>query len=145
MQSGLASLAHKTQQPWRNMDNILLNLSTKRERPKIKIDSRLYELTVYQDMSMPDLTEMQERAEKAQALSGKKGMTAQDREELEGLVDQSIYKIVKKIKPKIINKLSHKQKIQIVAVFSKAVVGMGISRRRGGQSPGSKDSTEEIQ
>ena len=121
----------------------LLELSTKRERSKIAIDGKLYEIIVSQDLSFTQVAKMQVTSERAQALAEKKNLTDEEKLELIQSIDESVMRIVKGMKKRILRKLTYMQKIQIIEVFSKAVVGVEKSRRRGVRSPSSKDSTGE--
>ena len=127
------------------MDKVLLDLSTKRDRPKISIDGKMYELYTTQDYSITVITDMQKEAEEAQALAEKTDKTREDHKRLNVLIDGSIKKIVRGIKKRILNKLSHAQKIEIIKVFTQAAGQIGTSRRHGVQSPDSSGSTEAIQ
>ncbi len=127
------------------MDNVLLDLSTKRDRPKISIDGKMYELYTTQDHSMVVIAEMQKAGEEAQALAEKTDITREDRKRLDVLIDGSIKRIVRGIKKRVLNKLSYAQKIQIIQVFTQAAGQTGTSRRHGVQSPDSSGSTEAIQ
>jgi len=118
----------------------LLDLSTKRDRPKIKIDGKLYEITVSQDLSFAEVVEMQKASERAQALAEKESLTDEEKLELIEAIDSSVKRIVRGIKKRTIKKLMPAQKVQIIQVFSKAAAGVGNSQRRGEQSPDSSDS-----
>jgi len=124
------------------MDNILLDLSSKRDRPKIKIDGKLYEIIVSQDLSFAEVAKMQKISERAQALAKKENLTDEEKLELIESIDSSVKQIVRGIKKRTIKKLSPAQKVQIIQVFSKAVAGVGKSQRHGEQSPDSSDSME---
>ncbi len=127
------------------MDKVLLDLSTKRDRPKISIDGKMYELYTVQDYSITVITEMQKTAEEAQALAEKTDMTREDRKRLDELINNSVKQIVRGIKKRVLNKLSYDQKNQIIKVFTQAAGQTGISLRHGVQSPDSSGSTEAIQ
>ncbi len=127
------------------MDNILLDLSTKRERPKISIDGKMYELYTVQDHSITAATEMQNAAKEAGEIAKKTDATDADVKRIDVLIDGSIKRIVRGIKKRVIKKLNYDQKIQIMKVFFKAAGQTGTSRRHGVQSPDSSGSTEAIQ
>ena len=127
------------------MDKALLNLSTKRERPKISIDGKMYELYTTQDHSITVITDMQKEGEEAHALAEKTDITKEDRKRLDELIDNSVKRIVRGIKKRVLNKLSYAQKIQIIQVFTQAAGQTGTSLRHGVQSPDSSGSTEAIQ
>jgi len=120
----------------------LLDLSTKRDRPKIKIDDKLYEVTVSQDLSFAEVAKMQKISARAQALAEKENLTDEEKLELIESIDSSVKQIVRGIKKRTIKKLSPAQKVQIIQVFSQAAAGAGKSQRRGVQSQGSSDSME---
>lgn len=122
----------------------LLDISTKRDRPKISIDGKLYEVNVADDLSMAEVTKMQDESQRAQDLSGKKDLTKEERLELLELVDKSVMQIVRGLKPRVLKKLTPMHKTQIIQVFSEAAGEAGKSQRRGVQSQSSKDSTAEI-
>ena len=127
------------------MDSVLLDLSTKRERPKISIDGKMYEQYTTQDHSITVITDMQKEGKEAQALAEKTDITREDRKRLDELIDNSVKRIVRGIKKRILNKLSYDQKIQIIKVFTQAGGQTGTSRRHGVQSPDSSGSTEATQ
>ena len=128
------------------MDNILLDLSTKRERPKISIDGVIYELYTLQDHSVLTAAKMQEAADEGLSISRKTDATDADMKRLDKLIDGSIKRIVRDIPKKIIKKLNYDQKIEIIQVFFKAAVKKSPSPQRPGQkSPDSSGSTGEIQ
>ena len=123
------------------MDNILLDLSTKRDRPKISIDGKMYEITIAQDYSFAEVAKMQKISERAQALAKKEDLTDEEKLELMESIDISVQEIVRGIKKRTINKLTPAQKVQIIQVFSSAAAGVGKSQRHGEQSPDSSGST----
>ena len=128
------------------MDNILLDLSTKRERPKISIDGVIYELYTLQDHSVLTAAKMQKAAEEGQAISKKTDANDADMRRLDKLIDGSIKRIVRDIPKKVIKKLNYDQKLEIIQVFFKAAVKKSPSPQRPGQeSPASSDSTGETQ
>ena len=127
------------------MDSVLLDLSTKRERPKISIDGKMYELYTVQDHNVTTATEMQNAAIEAGELGKKTDATEADLKRIDVLIDGSIKQIVRGIKKRVIKKLSYDQKIQIIKVFFTAAGQTGTSQRHGVQSPGSSGSTEAIQ
>lgn len=124
------------------MDNILLDLTTKRDRSKILIDGKMYEIYTREDYSITVITEMQKAAEAAKAIADKPETTKEDLKQIAEMIDDSVKRIVRGIRKRVLKKLSFSQKMEIIQVFSKAAVGVEKSRRRGVRSPGSKDSTE---
>ena len=102
------------------MDKVLLDLSTKRDRPKISIDGKMYELYTTQDHSITSATKMQNAANEAGEIAKKTDATDADMKRLDVLVDGSIKRIVRGIEKRVIKKLSYDQKLQIVKVFFKA-------------------------
>lgn len=122
----------------------LLEISTKRERPKISIDGKIYEINVVDDLSMIETTKMQDESQRAQELSKKKDLIPEERLELLDLIDKSVLQIVRGLKRRILKKLTPMHKTQIIQVFSEAAREIGKSRRRGVQSQSSKDSMGEI-
>ncbi len=128
------------------MDKVLLDLSTKRDRPKISIDGKMYELSTIQDHSITSATKMQNAANEAGEIAKKTDATDADMKRLDVLVDGSIKRIVRGIEKRVIKKLSYDQKLQIVKVFFKAAAKNSPSTQRPGrQSPDSSDSMGEIQ
>ena len=123
------------------MDNILLDLNTKRDRPKIKIDDEMYELYTMQDHSPSVVAKMEKAGLKAQKISKNNSITRAERKKLESMINDSIKLIVRNIPESIINKLDYQQKIQIIEVFTEAVVKKSPSPQRPGQqSPDSSGS-----
>ncbi len=128
------------------MDKVLLDLSTKRDRPKISIDGKMYELGTIQDHSITSATKMQNAANEAGEIAKKTDATDADMKRLDVLIDGSIKRIVRGIQKRVIKKLSYDQKLQIVKVFFKAAAKNSPSiQRPGRQSPDSSDSMGEIQ
>jgi len=127
------------------MDNILLDLSTKRERAKISIDGKMYEMFNVQDHSITVITEMKQVGEEASALIEKTDRTREDHKRLKELVDTSVKRIVRGIKKRVLNKLSFDQKVKIMEVFSQAAGQTGTPLRHGVQSPDSSGSSEATQ
>ena len=127
-------------------DEILLNISTKkdRKRPKIMIDDKLYELAVPDDFKLKELISIVDAGEKAAGLlSGGNENAGKDAQKL---LDQIARKILRRIPNRVYRRLDEIQKLDVLQAFTKVVEKLGKDPRQAGTKsfPGSSASMAEL-
>jgi len=126
--------------------DLLLDLSTIHERPKIRIDGDLYEMLTSDDFGIVDIADFKAVGKAADKLQSG-DLDRPEAEKLAKLVDEMIEKIVLDIPAEVLGKLTFTQKMKIIEVFSDAVTGekeeTGTDEKSTGEntSPASNDST----
>tara|TARA_Y100000310_G_scaffold47500_2_gene44069 strand:- start:11197 stop:11640 length:444 start_codon:yes stop_codon:yes gene_type:complete len=133
-----------------NKDNpdILLDLSTSRQRERIAIDGKQYELSAAQDFELREYLWLAEKGKKIQEL-GPDSYDAAKFAKLSKTLDLLVCKIVRtKMPRRVLKKLTSAQKIAIMNAFTEAVGIKEATARPTPQdgtslSPASNDSTEE--
>jgi hypothetical protein len=117
-------------------EKYLLDLNAVHNRPKIKINGRVFELRIQDDFGIEELAwfqvvgkELKEQGE---------SNTPESMARLKKLLSMAVDKIVINLPEDINNALNDMQKIQIITVFSEAVMPEAIERAKKAKELNSK-------